>query len=96
MKVVTSVKGTVPSARWKDFEAEYRKAKEEPPPQGLEMSFLLRKGDGSGIYTIETIWSSREMLQAMRSKEKPKAVALFEDVGVSPTIEIHELADSIS
>ncbi len=95
MKVITMVKGEVPPARQKEFEAAYRPGKAEVFPEGLEMSFLAKKSDGSGLYTIETVWSSLEVLQAMRSRQKPKAVALFEKVGVAPTVEIHEVVDEV-
>lgn len=95
MKVVTIVRGEVPQARRKEFESAYRPVKTEILPEGLETSFLMRKSDGSGVYIIETIWKSMQELQAMRSKEKPKAVALFEGVGVSPTVEVHEVIDTV-
>ncbi len=95
LKVVTLVTGQVPSAKCGEFEAAYQLVKSGTLPEGLERSFLLRKQGGSGVYTIETIWSSVEALQAMRGREKPRAVALFEQVGVSPTVEIHEVADTV-
>ncbi len=64
-------------------------------PPGLEMSFLLRSTDGSGVYTIESVWSSREALESMRASTKPRAVALFEEVGVTPNVAIHEVAESV-
>ncbi len=89
------VKGNVPSDKWKDFESAYSSLKEGALPPGLETSFLLRKADMSGFYVVESIWSSPEALQEMRSKEKPKAVALFEAVGVTPAVEVHEVADTV-
>ncbi len=96
MKVVTLVRGEVPAAKRRQFETAYQSVKGGTLPEGLEKSFLLKKEVGSGfLYTIESIWSSGEALQAMRSREKPKAVALFEEVGVSPTVEIHEVTDTV-
>lgn len=92
---MTLVEGDVSSNKKEQFEAAYRSVKGESLPPGLEMSFLLRNSDEPGSYTIETIWSSREALDAMRSSMKPRAVALFEDVGVSPRVEIHEVAESV-
>ena len=95
MKVITLVSGNVPQNRRKDFESGYHSVRTGAIPQGLETSFLLRKADGSGLYIIETIWSSQEALEEMRSKQKPKAMALFEDVGISPTVEVYEVADTV-
>ena len=95
MKVVTIVKGQVPSDRREAFEAAYLAIRMESLPPGLEMSFLVRGTDDSLTYTIETIWSSREVLDAMRASTKPRAVALFEEVGVSPVVEIHEVVGSL-
>ncbi len=95
MKVVTLVSGEVPAAKCGQFETAYQSVKSGVLPEGLERSFLLKKEGGSGLlYTIESIWSSGEALQAMKSREKPKAVSLFEEVGVSPTVEIHEMIDT--
>ena len=95
MKVVTIVKGRVPEDRREAFEAAYRSVKGENLPPGLEMSFLVRGMDDSGTYMIETIWSDRDALEAMRRSTKPKAVALFEEIGVSPKVEINEIVDSV-
>ncbi len=95
MKVVTMVRGEVPSARAWEFEANYQPSDNAPLPPGLERSFLLRDADKPGTYVIETLWSSREALQAMRSREKPRAVALFEEMGASPTVEIHEVVGTV-
>lgn len=95
MKIVTIVKGEVPADRRKAFEAAYRSVRGESLPPGLEMSFLVRGPGDSGTYMIETIWSSRDALDAMRANSKPRAVALFEEVGVSPKVEISEVVDSV-
>lgn len=95
MKIATLARGKVPPPRKKEFEDGYSSLKTSSLPQGLERSFLLRSTSESGTYIIETIWSSQEALDAMRSSGKPKAVALFEQVGVSPTVEIHEVAETV-
>jgi len=95
MKVATLVTGKVSPARKKEFEEGYSFIKTSSLPQGLERSFLLKSTDDPETYTIETIWSSREVLDAMRSSGKPRAVALFEQVGVSPKVEIHEVLETV-
>lgn len=95
MKIMTVVKGLVPPDRREAFEAAYREVTGPGLPPGLELSFLVRGAGGTGSYMIETIWSSREALEAMRASTKPRAVALFEDVGVTPEVEVHEIAGSV-
>ncbi|HZW85058.1 MAG TPA: antibiotic biosynthesis monooxygenase [Nitrososphaerales archaeon] len=95
MKVMTIVTGKVPAEKSSEFEKAYASVKESALPPGLENSFLLRSTSDPQAYTIQSIWSSREALEGMRSREKPKAVALFEQVGVSPKVEIHEVAVSV-
>ncbi len=85
------VRGSVPSALGGRLESEYESIGRGDIPPGLETSFLLRSADGSVVYAVVTVWTSREDLQAMRSREKPKAVALFEKFGVAPTVEIHDV-----
>jgi heme-degrading monooxygenase HmoA len=89
------VTGKVPRDRQEGFESGYRSAKTEALPPGLEISVLMRSAENPEAYAIQTIWSSREALAAMRASGKPKAVALFEAVGVTPKVEIHEVAESI-
>ncbi len=95
MKVVTIVKGNVPTDRATQFETSYRQGKGTRLPPGLETSLLLRSSEEPGAYMIETVWSSREVLQAMRSSEKPRAIVLFEEVGASPKVEIFEVAETV-
>src|SRR5579885_1259954 len=58
MKVMTIVRGEVPAERSGMFEAAYLSIRAESLPPGLEISYLTRRKDSSGTYTIETVWSS--------------------------------------
>lgn len=91
MKVATFVSGRVPSDKKAEFISGYSSAISDSRPAGLERSFLMKGLDDPEAYTIETIWESREVLEAMRSSGKPKAIELFERVGVSPQVWIHEI-----
>ncbi len=95
MKVVTLVHGKVPPDKKQQFEAAYRSSKGTTIPKGLETSMLLRGSDEPDAYTILTIWSSREALQAMRSTERPRAVVLFEEVGVTPKVEVRDAVEVV-
>ncbi len=96
MKVVTMVTGKVPAGKRLEFEGGYSSIKNSVLPPGLERSLLLKNTGTPEAYTIESIWTTREALEAMRSRGKPKAAALFEQVGVSPKIEIHDVAETVS
>lgn len=95
MKVATFVSGKVPPEEAERFETGYRRLKAAPLPPGLEMSFLLKSNQEPGRYTIQTVWSSRESLEAMRANEKPKAVAAFEAFGVTPKAEVQEIVEMV-
>jgi quinol monooxygenase YgiN len=95
MKIMTIVKGQVPVERRASFEVAYRSIRENSLPPELKMSFLTRGTDDSGTYVIETVWSSQDALDAMRATTKPRAIALFEEIGVSPKVEIHEIVGSV-
>ncbi len=95
MKIMTIVKGQVPLDKREAFEAAYRSVRGGSLPPGLEIAFLRRATDDSGTYIIETVWSGRNALDAMRASTKPRAVALFEDAGVSPKVEVHEIVSSV-
>ncbi len=95
MRIMTIVKGQVQADRREAFEVAYRSVRGESLPPGLEMSFSVRGTDDSGTYMIVTVWSSRDALDMMRANTKPRAVSLFEEVGVSPKVEIHEIVGSV-
>jgi hypothetical protein len=96
MKVATLVRGHVPENRREQLDASYRSLRNDRGafPPGLERSFLLEDTKVPGAYTIQTLWSSRELLEAMRnSGMKPKALELFENVGAVPQLEFHEIVE---
>ncbi|MGI0081615.1 MAG: antibiotic biosynthesis monooxygenase family protein [Nitrososphaerales archaeon] len=94
---MTIVRGKVPTAAAKSLELAYsglRSAGEFPP--GLINSFLIKSKQEPEAFMVETIWESLEALDKMRaSSQKPAAVKLFEDLGVSPTVEVFEIWNSL-
>ena len=96
MRVMTIVRGKVPTAAAKSLELAYsglRNAGGFPP--GLINSFLIKSKQEPETFMVETIWESLEALDRMRSSQKPAAVKLFEDLGVSPSVEMFEIRDSL-
>ena len=86
MKVATFVSGKVSLEKREELISGYSSALSGERPPGLEKSFLMSNPNDPGTYTIETIWTSREALDAMRGKGKPKAIELFEGIGVNPRV----------
>ncbi len=96
MRIITAVEGKVVNSKAKEFETNFDLAKKEPIPPGLVSSFLLRDSRNTESYRIQTIWESKEALERMRgSTGTPKAIELFQKVGVQPTLEIFEVVDAI-
>ncbi|MCL5318132.1 MAG: antibiotic biosynthesis monooxygenase [Thaumarchaeota archaeon] len=96
MKVLTFVKGEVPTSKVREFEAGYAALKKEPLPQGLEQSYLLKNSEKPETYIIVSIWESREALEKMRSSgSAPAAPTLFKKFGATPQLEIHKMVNAI-
>ena len=51
------VKGKIPESSLNDFKADYASMKEEPLPEGLIASYLLKDMIEPDVYTVETVWS---------------------------------------
>ncbi len=94
MRVITSVEGKVPENKTKIFEESYAKIKDTELPSGLISSSLVKSKNGDK-YKIMTFWDSYESIEKMRAVGKPKALELFENIGITPTIEIYEEIDKI-
>ena len=89
------VKGLIPESEVENFEAAYEQIKEEPLPEGLIASYLLRDMIESDLYTVETVWATPETLKKMMDSEETTAdVKLFEKFDVEPSIEVHEVRDN--
>jgi heme-degrading monooxygenase HmoA len=96
MEVITFVKGNVPSSKAEKFEAGFESLKRDPLPEGLIASYLLHDAGAEETYAIETVWTSQEALENMRSEaETPAAIALFEKVGVKPTFTVYKMANNL-
>ncbi len=93
-KVVTIVGGKVPISKSREFEEAYASVKGPFPPGWVE-SRLIKNSSDPENYRIETVWESREVLEKYRtSTTTPVAVALFQKVGVNPTVNIYEIRHS--
>ena len=83
-QVVTVVDAQVSPEREADFLAGYQRLTQEPQPEALLRSELLRGQDGA--WRIQTTWHDFDALQAVRRSGKPPAaLALLESVGAEHT-----------
>ena len=76
--------------------AAYRDAAREPLPAGLVRSTLVRAASDATLWRIETLWQSRESLDAMRGKGTPRGILIFRAAAAEPTPSIFEVVDALS
>jgi heme-degrading monooxygenase HmoA len=97
MVILTIVEGRIPVLRTREFEETFAALKKEAMPPGLITSSLLKNVKARETYHIQTTWESLETLEKMRSStQTPKAIELFQKMGVTPTLEVYEVVDSVS
>ena len=89
--VISVLESRVPQDRLGDVEKVFREGMANLPPEIVE-SFLVRDTRDASLFRLNTVWRSREALEAMRaSGVKPKGVQMFEAVGGSPTLSLFEV-----
>lgn len=76
-QVVTVVDATIAPEREAEFLAGYERLVQEPQPEALLRSELLRGQDGA--WRIQTTWQDFDALKAVRQAGKPHAVQLLLD-----------------
>ena len=92
--VLTILEAVVAPDRVADLQAAYRNAAAETPP-GLIRSYLIVAADEPTRYRIETLWSSRDALLAMRQAGTPAGVLMFRAAGAEPTLSIYNVTATI-
>lgn len=89
--VITVLEARVPAERLGDVEAVFREGMANLPPEVVE-SYLVKDTKDTSLYRLNTVWRSRQALEAMRTSGlRPKGVQMFEAVGASPTLSIFEV-----
>ena len=76
--------------------AAYRDAARGPFPPGLVRSVLTHSVSDPRLWRIETLWASREALEAMRGHGTPRGVLIFQAASATPALSIHEIIDTLS
>jgi hypothetical protein len=94
--VLTVLEAHVPPARETELQAAYRAAAQDALPPGLVRSALLRAASDRTLWRIETLWESREALEAMRGTGTPRGVQIFRAAGAEPMLSVLEVIAVLS
>jgi heme-degrading monooxygenase HmoA len=89
--VLTRLEARVPPDREWDLQIAYSEAARDSIPPGLVRSTLLRTTNDPTLWTIETLWESRDALVAMRGTGTPRGILIFRAAGVEPTFTLLEV-----
>ena len=93
--VVTILEAVVPAEHVADLQAAFTTAAKGPLPAGLVRSHLLcASGDGTR-WRLETLWTNRGALDAMRQSGTPAGVRMFRLAGVEPQLTVFDVAATI-
>lgn len=95
-RIATILEAQVPPDRQADLMTAYRSAAVDVLPPGLVRSALQHSTTDPALWRIETLWESREHLDAMRGQGTPRGVLIFRAAGAEPTLMIFEIADEIA
>lgn len=91
--VVTVLEATVAADRVGDLKAAYAVG---AIPPGLVRSELLCASNDPTRWRIQTLWSSRAALDAMRGTGTPAGVLMFRAAGAEPTLTVFDVAASLT
>jgi hypothetical protein len=89
--ILTILEAKVAADKEDILKAAFEQAGGDQLASPIRESFLVHE-EGSGVWRIATVWSSREELEAYRRSVKtPAGVAMFREAGAEPTITINEV-----
>lgn len=91
--VVTVLEATVAADRVADLQSAYGAG---AVPPGLVRSELLRASNDPTRWRIQTLWSSRAALDAMRGTGTPAGVLMFRAAGAEPTLTVFDVVASLT
>ena len=89
--ILTVLEAHVEPAQEAALQTTYRDAGRDPLPPGLIKSTLLRAANDRTMWRIQTLWESREALDAMRGTGTPRGVLIFRSAGAEPRLSILEV-----
>jgi hypothetical protein len=92
--VLTVLEATVAPDRAADLQAAFRAAAGEVPA-GFVRSHLVASIADPTYWRIETLWTSRDALAAMRQAGTPAGVLMFRAAGAEPSLSVYDVAATI-
>jgi hypothetical protein len=92
--VLTILEATIAADRAADLQNAFLGAEGQVPP-GLIRSHLINARGMPGLWRIETLWASRDALEAMRRSGVPAGVLMFRAAGAEPTLTVFDVAATI-
>ena len=92
--VLTILEASLSPERVPDLHAAFRSASASVPP-GFIRSHLVSSADDPTRWRIETLWSSREALVAMRQAGTPAGILMFRAAGAEPAFTLYDVALTI-
>ena len=92
--VLTILEATVQPDRAAALQAAFRSAAGDVPP-GFIRSHLVSSAADPALWRIETLWTSRDALAAMRQGGTPAGVLMFRAAGAEPSLSIYDVAATI-
>jgi hypothetical protein len=93
--VLTILEATIAPERVADLHAAFRAASAGPLPAGLIRSHLVCATADSTHWRIETLWTNRGALDAMRTAGTPAGIRMFRLAGAEPTLSVFDVAATI-
>jgi hypothetical protein len=93
--VLTILEATVAPERSADLQAAFRNAAAKPTPPGLVRSLLVSSEADPTRWRIETLWTSREALTAMRQAGTPAGVLMFRAAGAAPSLSLFNVVSTV-
>jgi heme-degrading monooxygenase HmoA len=92
--VLTILEAAVTPDRTADLESAFRAAAGDVPP-GFVRSHLVASAADPTRWRIETLWTSRDALAAMREAGTPAGVLMFRAAGAEPSLNLYDVAATI-
>lgn len=92
--VLTILEAAVEHDRVPDLVAAFRGAAADVPP-GFIRSMLVCSGEAPAWCRIETLWTSRDALTAMRQAGTPAGVLMFRAAGADPSLTVCDVIATI-
>lgn len=93
--VLTVLEAQVKTGQEKALEAAYEAAGTSALPAGLVRTELIRDTRDATRWRIQTWWTNRDALDAMRATGTPAGVLMFRAAGAEPVLSIFDVVSSL-